>query len=371
MTRMLPTRRQVLRASLIGGVAVYLAPLASKAFAALFDAGLLTTPDWNARDDSLKYRIDATSKVTGGKVFARDIRARDMPHWPQQQAHALMLRVTRADRRYAGVDLSVLDADLRPDRVVTSADLLRDGLSFPAFYGDDILLPEGKTPAYLGQAVAILIYNDFTRFCAAKQKLRFNEAVVRYGETTGPLQRDPWGAFRFVRVGGATPFTADVFSAMRQGMVYPTYADHEPVWPMPALDGDAGAQGMFHADAIDRELAQAPSGWMVLTRDYDSQSGDTAALEPDNANGWYDASKRDLHLVVPTQSPQEVAEGAASMLAGSKLGLKRLFLHRASLSDTVPRTIAPCRTMVWWLRFTVTANRYGSPMIVSNSSRLA
>jgi CO/xanthine dehydrogenase Mo-binding subunit len=327
MTRMLPTRRQVLRASLIGGVAVYLAPLASKAFAALFDAGLLTTPDWNARDDSLKYRIDATSKVTGGKVFARDIRARDMPHWPQQQAHALMLRVTRADRRYAGVDLSVLDADLRPDRVVTSADLLRDGLSFPAFYGDDILLPEGKTPAYLGQAVAILIYNDFTRFCAAKQKLRFNEAVVRYGETTGPLQRDPWGAFRFVRVGGATPFTADVFSAMRQGMVYPTYADHEPVWPMPALDGDAGAQGMFHADAIDRELAQAPSGWMVLTRDYDSQSGDTAALEPDNANGWYDASKRDLHLVVPTQSPQEVAEGAASMLAGSKLGLKRLFLH--------------------------------------------
>ena len=79
---------------------------------------------------------------------------------------------------------------------------------------------------------------------------------------TGPLQRDPWGAFRFVRVGGATPFTADVFSAMRQGMVYPTYADHEPVWPMPALDGDAGAQGMFHADAIDRELAQPrAAGW--------------------------------------------------------------------------------------------------------------
>ena len=66
---------------------------------------------------------------------------------------------------------------------------------------------------------------------------------------------------------------------------------------------------------------------MVLTRDYDSQSGDTAALEPDNANGWYDASKQELHLVVPTQSPQEVAEGAAAMLAGSKLGLKRLFLH--------------------------------------------
>src|SRR5258708_23955341 len=105
MTRMLPTRRQVLRASVVGGIAIYLAPLASKAFAALFDAGLLTTPDWNARDDSLKYRIDATSKVTGGKVFARDIRARNMPHWPQQQANAFVLRVTRADRHYAGFDL--------------------------------------------------------------------------------------------------------------------------------------------------------------------------------------------------------------------------------------------------------------------------
>ena len=64
-----------------------------------------------------------------------------------------------------------------------------------------------------------------------------------------------------------------------------------------------------------------------MTRDYASQSGDTAALEPDNANGWYDAGREELHLVVPTQSPQEVAENAASMLGKSRIGLKRLFLH--------------------------------------------
>jgi CO/xanthine dehydrogenase Mo-binding subunit len=50
-------------------------------------------------------------------------------------------------------------------------------------------------------------------------------------------------------------------------------------------------------------------------------------LEPDNANGWYDAAKQELHLVVPTQSPMEVAQNTASMLAKSRLGLKRLFLH--------------------------------------------
>jgi hypothetical protein len=87
MNLLRPSRRQVMGASLIGGIAVYLAPLGSRAFAALFEEQLLMRPAWN--DGVLKYRIDGTSKVTGEKVFARDIRARDMPHWPQQQSHAL------------------------------------------------------------------------------------------------------------------------------------------------------------------------------------------------------------------------------------------------------------------------------------------
>ena len=327
MTRLRPSRRQMLRASLIGGIAVYLAPFGTRAFASLFEQALLTRPAWNGHDGVLKYRTDATSKVTGEKVFARDIRARDMPHWPQQQAHALTLRVTMADRRYAGFDLSPLGPDLEPDRVVTAAELERDGLAFPDYYGEDMLLPAGRTPAYLGQAVAILIYRDFSRFRFAKQKLQFNDAVVRYGEVTGPLQRDPWGSSRFVRVGGKTGYDEDVFSTTKQGPISPTYDKHEPVWPKPALDGDVGAQGMHHANSIDEELAHPPAEWLVLTRDYATQSGDTAALEPDNANGWYDAEKQELHLVVPTQSPQEVAEGAATMLGKSRIGLKRLFLH--------------------------------------------
>jgi CO/xanthine dehydrogenase Mo-binding subunit len=318
----------VLRDGLIAGVAVYVAPLGSRAYAALLDERLLTPPAWNRRTDSLKYRIDATSKVTGGKVFARDIRARDMPHWPQQQAHALVLRTTLADRLYAGFDLSVLGADLAPDRVVTAADLARDGLAFPAFYGEDMLLPPGKTPAYLGQAVAILIFHDFARFRFAKEKLQFNDAVVRYGAVTGPLQRDPWGASRFVRIGGRTGYDEDIFSSTKQAPVSPlAYDRHEPVWPNPALDGDIGAQGMYHAREIGQELSHPPADWLVMTRDYATQSGDTAALEPDNANGWYDSARQEMHLVVPTQSPQEVAEGVASLMARSRAGLKRLFLH--------------------------------------------
>src|SRR4029077_5095531 len=198
------SRRQLLHASLIGGIAVYIAPLGSRAYAALFDDRLLTTSAWNGPADRLRYRIDGKAKGTGAKIFARDIRARDMPPWPQQQAHALVLRTTLADRLYAGFDLSMLGAELAPDRIVTAADLARHGLAFPAFYGEDMLLPEGKTPAYLGQAAAILIFHDFARFRFAKERLQFNASVIRYGEVTGPLLRDPWGAERFVRIGGET-----------------------------------------------------------------------------------------------------------------------------------------------------------------------
>ena len=75
--------------------------------------------------------------------------------------------------------MSALGADLQPDRLVTAEDLARDGVAFPAFYGDDMLLPAGKTPAYLGHAVAILIYKDFARFRFAKDKLKFQETAVK------------------------------------------------------------------------------------------------------------------------------------------------------------------------------------------------
>jgi CO/xanthine dehydrogenase Mo-binding subunit len=321
-----PSRREVLRASVIAGVTVFLAPLDSPAYSALFEENLLTPPAWTATG-GLRYRVDGLAKVTGQKIFAQDIRARDMPHWPRAQAHALVLRVTSADRLYTGFDLTTLGTDLKPDRVVTAADLAHDGLALPEFYGTDMLLPEGKTPGYLGQAVAILIYHDFTRFRFAKAKLQFNNSVICYGTVTGPLQRDPWGSSRFVRIGGKTPYDDDVFSPMTQGIIFPVFKKHEPAWPQGQPNGDIGAEGMFYANAIGEELANPPAHWLVLTRNYASQYTDTAALEPDNANSWYDSAKQEMHLVVPTQSPAEVARNAASMLAKSRFGLKRLFLH--------------------------------------------
>ncbi|SPS00557.1 xanthine dehydrogenase family protein molybdopterin-binding subunit [Cupriavidus taiwanensis] len=325
-----PSRRTFLKASVVAGVSVYIAPIGGKAFAALFEDKILTPVQWDAKAGAPRFRIDGIAKVTGAKVFARDIRSRDMPHWPQQQSHAFILRATQADRVYTGFDLGVLGDELKPDRVVTADDLARDGVAFPAFYGDDMLLPAGKTPAYLGHAVAILIYHDFARFRFAKDKLKFRDDVIRYGAKTGPLERDPWGTFRFVRVGGATPYADDVFSSLKNAPVFPSMMrKHEPVWPDGKDHGQLGEQGMHHAARIRAQLAKPSDDWLVLEREYNSQSADTAALEPDNANCWYDAAAQALHMVVPTQGPNEVAESVAEMLAKARgaFPVKQVFLH--------------------------------------------
>ncbi|WP_423459156.1 xanthine dehydrogenase family protein molybdopterin-binding subunit [Ottowia sp. VDI28] len=324
------SRRALLKSSVIAGISVYIAPLGSQAFAALFEEKILRPVQVDPKTGAPRFRVDGMAKVTGEKVFARDVRARDMPHWPQQQSHAFILRATQADRLYQGFDLGLLGEELKPDRVVTAEDLARDGVAFPAFYGEDMLLPPGKTPAYLGHAVAILIYHDFARFRFAKDKLKFQDKVIRYGEKTGPLERDPWGTFRFVRVGGATPFADDVFSSLKDAPVFPSMMrKHQPVWPDGNDHGQLGEQGMAHAGAIRKELAQPPADWLVLEREYKTQSVDTAALEPDNANGWYDRATRTMHLVAATQSPSEVVESAAEMAAKAQAAfpIEKIVVH--------------------------------------------
>ena len=199
------SRRDFLKCSVVAGISVYIVAPGSAALAARFEKERLRPVPWDAKTGRIRYRVDATAKVTGEKVFSFDMRARDLPGWPKEQAHGMLLRVTQADRIYAGFDLSQLGTELKPDRVVTAADLQRDRIVFPPFYGEDMLLPEGKTPAYLGHAVALLVWHDFARFRAAKSVLKFRDDVIRWGAHTGPLERAPWGSFRYVRAGGADP----------------------------------------------------------------------------------------------------------------------------------------------------------------------
>lgn len=323
------SRRSFLQGGLIAGVGVTLALLGSQAFAALMENKVTTSPQkWMNHDGKARFRNDALSKVCGNKVFARDIRAKDMPGWPQQQGHAMLLKATKADRIYAGHDLSLLGADLQPDRIVTADDLKKDGIAWPEAHSPDPLLPPGQVPMFIGHPVAILIWNDFERFRKAKLKLQFNDKAIRYGAQAPLYQRDPYGSFRFVRVGGKTPFDEDEYSSLKNTMLFPTILARKPVWTAePKQHGTLTEQGMFYAQRIDEQLKQPPEDWLLFDERYKTPSIEPAALEPDNGNGWYDPATGTLHFVVATQCPFEVAQECVHMIKPSRFALKHLNMH--------------------------------------------
>jgi CO/xanthine dehydrogenase Mo-binding subunit len=293
-----------------------------------------SAPDWIDAAGNPRFRLDAITKVTGQKSFARDFRARDLPGWPVAQSHAFLIRATRADRRFEGIDLSGLGADLQPDRLVLATDLARDGLQVPRpdFYGDVFLVPSGETPRLLGQPVALLIYRDFARYDAAKRKLRFDNSVVRYGAETGPNSPPHYGSARYVRVEGPGPDARDQFSPLEDGVIFGRFERDEVIWPAADVHADGMAKGMAMAALIDQEIAAAGDDALILERDYFSQSIDASAMEADNGNVWYDSTKGVLHAILATQSPHEVATNAAGMMSKSTFGLKAIELQAG---DTV------------------------------------
>src|ERR1700682_1126485 len=131
-------------------------------------------------------RIDGVAKVTGAKLYASDFRAADLPGWPKDTSHAILVRAPDATHVYTGIDLARLGGALKPSAVVTAADLARIGTRVPEFYAGDLFCPVGRTPIYLGQPVALLIFEQFDSFDRARLPPRGRRLCEnRAGERAG------------------------------------------------------------------------------------------------------------------------------------------------------------------------------------------
>ena len=269
-------------------------------------------------------RIDGVAKVTGAKLYASDFRAADLPGWPQKTSYAMLIRAADATHALTGIDLSSLSGALKPSVVITAADLERTGIRVPEFYAGDLLCPVGKTPLYLGQPVALLIFEDFDTFDEARLALR-DAAVLKFGEWTGPITMPNYGAFRFTRVAGPTPEAPDVYSPAKNGWVSPGFFESSgrPIWArLPVPTGQAYAEAAAYGEKIRAELAANNPALLVLDSEFETQSVDPMALEPESGLAWYDAELKTLDLVVSVQSPAEIATAIAYLLGNAQTAFK-------------------------------------------------
>ena len=194
----------------------------------------------------------------------------------------------------------------------------------PEFYAGDLLCPFGKTPLYLGQPVALLIFDDFDIFDQARLALR-DAPVLKFGEETEPVKQPNYGAFRFTRVGGPTPDAPDVYSPFKNGWVSPGFVENSgaPIWPrLPIPSGAAYAKAADYGEKIRAGLAADNPAVLVLDREFETQSVDPMALEPESGLAWYDAGRKDLNLVISVQSPAEMATAIADLLGNGQAPFK-------------------------------------------------
>jgi CO/xanthine dehydrogenase Mo-binding subunit len=321
---MRPSRREFVKWITASGISLSLSRLGSAEEAGF--AAHETLPgrqNWNPAAKGAG-RIDGVAKVTGAKLYASDFRAADLPGWPANTSHALLVRAPDATHVYIGMDLARLSGALKPSVIVTAADLEKIGTRVPEFYTGDLFCPVGKTPIYMGQPVALLIFEKFDAFDQARAALR-DGTFVMFGEETGPVEMPNYGAFRFTRVAGATPEAPDVYSPVKNGWVSPgRFQNTEfPVWtPLAAPTGRPYTEAATYGEQIRAELAATNPALLVLDREFETQSVDPVFLDPESGLGWYNAGAKNLELVLGVQSPYDAAEALAYMFGNARAPFK-------------------------------------------------
>jgi CO/xanthine dehydrogenase Mo-binding subunit len=328
---MRPSRREFVKWVAASGIALSLSRLAAAQEASFparpvlpgASAVLPGRQGWNPAANGAG-RIDGVAKVTGAKLYASDFRAADLPGWPATTSHAILVRAPDATHVYTGIDLARLTGALKPSVVVTAEDLAKIGIRVPEFYAGDLFCPVGKTPLYMGQPVALLIFEEFGAFDQARLALR-DGTFVKSGEETGPVALPNYGAYRFTRVAGATPDSPDVYSPVQAGWVSPGRVQDTalPVWAPFAKEIQLPyAVAAIHGEQIRTELEAKKPGLLVLDRTFETQSVDPMFLEPESGLGWYNSKDSKLELVLGVQSPYEATESIAFLLGKARAPFK-------------------------------------------------
>lgn len=301
------SRREFLTTTATSGAALVLSQIQVSAFESDTTSARLAD-DWQLEPGKARYRFDGLAKVTGKKIYARDFRARDLPGWPADEHYVYILRATFSDHIFDGIDLSGLQEELKPYRIVTAEDLQRDGIKIAkSNYPEGMyLVPKGKAPDHLGQPVALLFFKSLKLMKAARTQLMFELNAVRKGANIA-IPKDyiyePETSIIHIVKEGPEPYEQRVkFAQTKGGPVSP----EEP--------GKRNAEAMLGVELIEKKLKS--ENWKVVKETFTTQLIDPMFMEPESGLAWFEREKKSLHLLIGSQSPQEDANAAAELFEG-------------------------------------------------------
>ncbi|SMX44437.1 xanthine dehydrogenase family protein molybdopterin-binding subunit [Actibacterium lipolyticum] len=275
-------------------------------------------------------RIDGLKKVTGQKVFARDHTFKDMKDWKGKPHYAMYLRALTTEKVFKGIDRrylppaakkariilgNELNASQRSPQIAIRRDLLVDerieeeakdqpktrGFDRPYAVVFDLIVQPGNVPDFLGQAVALLIFDDLAEYREASRAMAFqDDDFQKYGDAAPP--KDP------VVFNPKTTYVK-----YDHGGVSFDYANANPYsYPL-----EADSYKALIADALDAR----PD---LLRHDFacDMRAMDPMFMEPESGLAWHDVENKTLNLVLGTQSPDGDFSDIVSMYRSSDAPFK-------------------------------------------------
>ena len=286
-------------------------------------------------------RIDGRAKVTGQKIFARDFNARDMPGWQATQWYGFYLCALTTEHVFLGLDLSSLPDRVKPARIILGdqlsaavrkpklrrwrdtlverrvQDLQAAAMQAPAGAGfdnllsgePDLIVPRGNVPDFLGQAVALLMFDSIARYRAAKRFMQFRDAEFQIYALDSAAAKGMNAPF---------PPTTTYVKYFQGGETF-SYATAGADYKQPKIDE--------YKDKIATFLSGHKE---FLTQEFDVSriAMDPMFMEPEAGLAWHEAALGTLHLVLGTQSPDGDASNIKSMFdaADSPVRLKEIRL---------------------------------------------
>jgi len=287
---------------------------------------------WSPVAELADQRIEGIAKVTGQKIFARDYNARDLHEthgWPKSQWYALFLRALTTTRAFEGVDLSELPTDAHPVKIVLG-DNLATGQINPILVLDrdriidekilkaleaaeqgtsgndfdrpqsvmfDLVVRTGNRPDFLGQATALLLFDNLASYRKARQLMQFNDAAYQvYGPEIGPNPAEP-KVFQ-----PETHYVRDPEPYDPKGF-FSYYTRNEETYK---------AEAPARAKRVDDYLANEPG---LIKHEFTSSMGamDPMFMEPESGLIWFDERRAKLNVLLGTQSPDGDVADIAQM----------------------------------------------------------